>query len=165
MEFVDAMAGMLHANPALEGEGFRHDADCECADFACDLSHDGCRAGTRSAAHAGGDEDHVGTLEEFAKSISRFERRGPTPIGIRAAAEATRDLRSELDFDRRLVVTERLSVRIRGDELDATQTRLDHGVECVTAPPTDADDLDRGRLVRASLELQQLLSVFGTEFQ
>ena len=44
-----------------------------------------------------------------------------------------------------LVVAERLSVRVRGDELDAAETRRDHGVECVTAATTDADDLDRGR--------------------
>ena len=50
-------------------------------------------------------------------------------------------------LSRRQVVRERLRVRVRGDELDARQTRLDHGVQRVAAAAADTDDLDRGLLV------------------
>ena len=53
---------LLHPPPALEQERLGHDADRERADLPRHLRDDRRRAGAGAAAHAAGDEDHVGAL-------------------------------------------------------------------------------------------------------
>ena len=55
--------GAARALLALEDEGLGHDADRERAVFARELRDDRRRAGAGAAAHAGGDEHHVGALD------------------------------------------------------------------------------------------------------
>ena len=56
--------GLLAAARALEGERLGDDAHGERADLAGDARHDRRRAGAGAAAGAGGDEHHVGALEQ-----------------------------------------------------------------------------------------------------
>ena len=56
----EAELGAARALAAFEEERLRHDADGERALFARELRDDGRRAGAGAAAHAGGDEHHVG---------------------------------------------------------------------------------------------------------
>jgi hypothetical protein len=165
MEFVDSMSGVLHPDTTLEGEGLGYDGNRQRSDFASDFGNDWSRTGSRSAAHACGDEDHVGTLEEFAKSVACFERSGSTTVGIRATSQAASDLGAELDFRRCIVVGERLCVRVCGNEFDSAESRRDHCIERVSATTADSDHFDRGPLMRAAFEFKKLLSVFGTELQ
>ncbi len=92
-ELREAELGAARALPALEDEGLGHDADGERALFARELRDDRRRAGAGAAAHAGGDEDHVGAADELLDALHVFERRLATALGIRAGAEAARDAR------------------------------------------------------------------------
>ena len=56
----DALVGLPAALLALEAERLGDDADGERAAVARDLRDDRRRAGAGAAAHAGGDEHHVG---------------------------------------------------------------------------------------------------------
>lgn len=50
---------------ALEGERAGDHADRQGAERARDVGDDGCAAGAGAAAFSGGDEDHVGPLEDL----------------------------------------------------------------------------------------------------
>ena len=165
VQFLEAVACVLHPHATLERERLGHHADREGADFARDLGDDRSGPGSGSTAHPRGHEDHVGAFEQLAQPVAGFERRGATAIRIGAAAEAARDLRAELDLAHRFVVGQRLGIGIGGDELDASEARLDHGVECVAAAPTDTDHLDDGFLMRGTLELEQFLTVFRSQLE
>ena len=66
-EVGDAGLGLLHAVGAFEAEGLRHDGDGQDARVMRDLRDDGRCAGAGAAAHAGGDEDHIGALEHLGR--------------------------------------------------------------------------------------------------
>ena len=54
--------GFAHARHAFKGKRFGDDGDGEDAHVARDVGDDGCGAGTGTATHASGDEDHVGAV-------------------------------------------------------------------------------------------------------
>jgi hypothetical protein len=58
------------AAAALEGERARDDADGQRAELAGDLGDDRRAAGAGAAALAGGDEDHVGALEDLLDLVA-----------------------------------------------------------------------------------------------
>ena len=57
------------------------------------------RAGAGAAAHAGGDEDHVGALQQALDLVLLLEGRPVAELGVRAGAEAARDAAAEVDGD------------------------------------------------------------------
>ncbi len=65
LQFRDALLGRLHAAAAFEVERLGDDADGEDALLARRGGDDGRRTGAGAAAHAGGDEHHVGAVEEL----------------------------------------------------------------------------------------------------
>src|ERR1019366_7416040 len=65
LQVLDPGLGLHRAAAALEGEGAGDDADGERSPGPGDLGHDGRSAGPGPATLAGGDEDHVRTLERF----------------------------------------------------------------------------------------------------
>ena len=71
-ELGDAGFGRLDAARAFEGEGAGDHANGQRADFLGDLRHDRRAAGAGAAAHAGGDEDHVGAFEHLVQLFGRF---------------------------------------------------------------------------------------------
>jgi hypothetical protein len=133
-------------------------ADRQRAALACDLRHDrrGARAG--AAAEARRHEHHVGAREELAQPLAHLERGRPALVGVGAAAEAAGHLAAELELERRVIVAERLGVRVGGDELDALEARDDHVVQRVAAASPDADDLDDGLMRGSSIELEEVVA-------
>ena len=93
--------GVAHAAPALEAERLGHDADRQRALVARDLRDDRRRAGAGAAAHAGGDEHHVGALQRLRDALDVFERGLAPDLGLRAGAEAARESAAELRSSRR----------------------------------------------------------------
>mgnify|MGYP003693715847 CR=1 FL=1 len=69
VQFGDAGLGGAHAALALEVERLGHHADGEDAHFARGLGDDGRSTGAGAAAHAGGDEHHVGAGEMIAEFV------------------------------------------------------------------------------------------------
>jgi hypothetical protein len=77
-----------HAVAALEGEGLGHHADRQDAALAGRLGDDRGSAGAGAAAHAGGDEDHVGAIEVLGDLQRRFFGRAHPDFRVGAGAEA-----------------------------------------------------------------------------
>ena len=92
-------SALLHAPRALERERLGDDADRERALVARDLRDDRRRAGAGAAAHAGGDEHHVGALQRLGDALRVLERRLAADLGVGARAEALGEVRAELDLD------------------------------------------------------------------
>ena len=86
-ELLDALQRDLHAPAALERERLGHDRDREDAHLLRELRDDrrGARAG--AAAHAGGDEHHVGAVQHLADALAVLERGLAPDFRIRARAE------------------------------------------------------------------------------
>ena len=80
--------GLVRATAALEGEGTRDDADGQRAELAGDPRDDGRPAGAGAAALAGGDEDHVGPLEDLLDLLLVVLRGAAADLGVGAGAEA-----------------------------------------------------------------------------
>jgi hypothetical protein len=66
----------------------------------------------------------------------------PSDVWIGARAQSLRELAADLHFHARLVVIQRLHVRVGDDELDAPEADFYHAVHGVAAAAADADDLD-----------------------
>ena len=145
-EHRQADLGAACALASLEEEGLGDDADGQGPLLARDLRDDGCGTGSRSTAHAGGDEDHVGSAQELLDALDVFQRRLASLVGIRTCAETARDVRTDGELGRGGVRVERLSVGVDDDELDPFEAEVDHRVHGVAAGAADADDLD-ARLV------------------
>ena len=140
---VDALIGLVAAGATLERERLGDDAHRQRADLlAGDLGDDGRRARSGSAALAGRDEHHVRLGERLADLRATFLGRLAAHFGVRAGAQAARELFADVD---RLVGVrheQSLSIRVHGDELDSSHARFDHAVHGIRAAATDADDLD-----------------------
>ena len=87
-ELVDALFGVVHALPALEGERLGHHADGQRAQLLGDAGDNRRGAGAGAAAHAGGDEHHVGTLDELVDQLGALLGRPRTDLGLAARPEA-----------------------------------------------------------------------------
>ena len=102
----------------------------------------GRRPGAGAAAHAGGDEHHVGAGEMIADLVDDFLGRRRADVRLRTGAEALRDLRAHLDDALRLRHRQRLRVGVGDDEIDPLQPGGDHVVDGVAAGAADAENGD-----------------------
>ena len=72
------------------------------------------RAGSRAAAQAGGDEYHVGALQQFDDFVGVFKRGLAADLGVESVRRAPGDARAELQLVGRQAGGERLEVGIHG---------------------------------------------------
>jgi hypothetical protein len=84
-QFGDALHGDLVASLALEFERKSHDGDCKRSDFLRDLREDRGSPGACAAAHSGGDENHIGTFEQFTDLFDVLGRRFRADFGFAPA--------------------------------------------------------------------------------
>ena len=138
----DTGLGLRRSTLALELERLGHDTDGQRADRLRDARDDRRAAGSRAAAFAGGHEHHVGAGQGLFDLFRVVFRGAATDLGIRAGAEATGDLATDVEFDVGVAHQERLGVSVDGDEFDSAKAELDHPVDGVDASATDADHLD-----------------------
>ena len=127
---------------ALEGERSGDDADGQCAQLAGDARHDRRAAGAGAAALAGGDEDHVGPLEDLLDLLRVVLGGLAADLRVGPGAEPAGELTPDVELDVGVAHEQRLRVGVDGDELDAAQPDLDHPVDGVDAAAADPDDLD-----------------------
>ena len=114
---------------------------------AGDPGHDRRAAGAGAAALAGGDEDHVGALEDLLDLVGVVLGRLAADLGVGAGAEAAGQLAADVELHVGVAHEQRLRVGVDGDELDALEPDLDHPVDGVDAAAADADDLDDREVV------------------
>jgi hypothetical protein len=140
-EFLDAGVGDALAL-AFEAERPRDDGNRENAHRLRNVRDDGRRTGARAAAHAGGDEEHVGAGDHFGDAVAVLHRRVAADLGLGARAEAARERGPELQLRTRGRALERLRVGVGADELHAREPAVDHVLDGIAAAAADADDLD-----------------------
>ena len=151
LQLGDADVGLGRALATLEAERPRDDADRERPEVAGDLGDDGRAAGAGAAALAGGDEHHVGALQDLLDLVGVLVGGALADDGVRAGAEPAGGLTSDVELHLGVGHQEGLRVGVDGDELDAPEACLDHPVHRVDAAPADADHLDDGEVVLGSI--------------
>ena len=129
---------MLHPVLALEVEGLGDDADRQDALLAGGAGDHRCGAGAGAAAHAGGDEHHVGAADLLDDLLQGFFGGDAADVRPRAGAEALGDGDAELDAAFGAGLRQRLRVGVGDDELDALQRRADHVVDGIAAGAADS---------------------------
>ena len=107
----------------------------------------GRAAGAGAAALAGGDEHHVGALEDLLDLLAVLLGGLAADLGVAAGAEAAGQLAADVELHVGVAHQQRLGVGVDGDELDALQPGVDHPVDGVDAAAADADDLDDRQVV------------------
>jgi hypothetical protein len=140
---------------ALEAERLGHDADGQRAELAGDARDDRRGAGARAAALAGRDEHHVRALDRVLQLVAALGRRGLPHLGVRPCTEAARRLCADVDLHVRVDDEERLGVRVRRDEVNAAEARVDHAVDRVRSAAADPDDLDHCQVIACLIAYAQ----------
>ena len=107
------------------------------------VGHDGSRAGARAAAHAGGDEHHVGVLQHLGDLSAALLSGLAAHLGIGAGTLSAGELLAQLDLISSGRVVQKGFISIGGDEVDALHPSLHHAVDDVVSAAAHADDLDR----------------------
>ena len=102
----------------------------------------GRSAGSGAAAHARGDEHHVGPGQVLENLVDRFLGGAAADLGLGARAQTLGEFRTELNLAVRLRLVQRLGVGVRHDEADAFELGRDHVVDGVAAGPADAEHSD-----------------------
>ena len=156
--------GVDRALTAFKKEGLGHDADGQDPHLFGDLRDNGRCARAGTAAHAGGDKDHIGTLQIMHDLLAALFRRTTADFGIRARAETARDLLADLDLLIGFGEVQDMAVGVDRDKLHALQTGLDHSVHGVVARgAADADDLDLRRLIHSKIKFQHVVFLLPDE--
>ena len=143
----DAGLGLVGAAATLEGERTGHDTDGERAQALGDPRDDGGTTGAGATTLAGGDEDHVGPLEDLLDLLGVVLGGALADLGVGAGAEPAGELTADVELDVGVAHQQRLRVGVDRDELDALEADLDHPVDGVDTAAADADDLDDGEVV------------------
>jgi len=139
---ADPRLGDLHPASALKVEGLGDDADGEDAHLARGPCDHRSGAGARAAAHAGGDEHHVGAGEVIADFLERLFGGGLADLGLRARAEPLGHLQAHLNDALGAGGGQRLRVGVGDDEVDSGEAGDDHVVDRVPARAAHAANDD-----------------------
>ena len=136
--------GIFHARAAFELEGLGHHAHGQDAHLFGHLGDDGSGAGSGAAAHAGGDEEHVGAFQRNADVGFGLLGGQFALVGTAARAQAAL---AQLDAAVCAAAVECLGIGVGANELHPVDRGLDHVLNCVTSTAAHANDLDQGALV------------------
>ena len=154
VELVDAAQRLLEALLALERERTGDNADRQDAHLAGDLRHDRSRARAGAAAHAGGDEYHVGVLQRRSDLVLALLRCLAADLRVCARALALGQLFADLDLGAGLREIQRLHIRVDRNKFNALHAALDHAVDRIAAAAADADDFDINYIIQALFKLK-----------
>jgi len=166
LELLKPLLGGLAALVALEEEGLGDDGHRQGLHLPSDVGDHRRRAGAGAATHAGGDEDHVGALEELGDLVARLGGGLPASLRVGAGAQPAGQLLPDLQPHRRAIRRQRLDVGVEGDEVHPLQARRDHRVDRVAPRSADADDADPGGLFALLLEfIHETLWELGVSLQ
>jgi hypothetical protein len=134
-----------HTDAVLEIEGLGHHRNGQDAHFLGDLGHHRRRTGTRTTAHAGRDEAHVGTFEGRGDRIAGLL--GRSAAGFRLGAGTQTGL-AELDLGLGQTAGQRLGIGVGDDEIHPLHTFADHVIDGVATRATHTNHLDVGATAR-----------------
>ena len=142
-ELGDAVLGDLHALLAFERKRLGDDRDRQRAGLARELRDHRRGAGAGAAAHAGGQKDEIGAVEDHREIFARRFGRLASERRVRAGAQTARLAAADVHAVLGQRAAQRLNVGVDREEIHAGQTGRDHPIDGVAAAAADADDLDR----------------------
>ena len=142
LQLFDALFGQTHAASTFKMERLGNNADRQDALVAGSLCNDRSRTGARAAAHAGGDEAHVGAVQVVDDFIDALFGSSAADFRLRSGAETFGDVDAELDHPVGLRHRQGLRVSVGDDEIDALQTCRDHVIDSVTATAANTENGD-----------------------
>ena len=151
-QLLDALLRLGHAAAALKAEGLRHHTHGEDTGLPRDLRHHRGCAGAGAAAHARGDEHHVGVLQRLGHLVAALLGRLASHVGVGACALAAGELLTDLNFIGSAGSIQRLLVRIHGHKIHALRAAAYHAVDHIVAAAAYAHDLDADNIFRACLQ-------------
>ncbi len=157
-QLLDALERDLHAAAALERERLGDHGHGQDAHLLGQLRDHRRGAGAGAAAHAGGDEHHVGAFHRVHQALAVLQRGLAADLGVGARAQALGDVVAQLQLQLGAAVLDRLRVGVGGDELHAIDVVADHVGDRVATAAADADDLDHriGRHVLDQFEVRHV---------
>ena len=133
----------LNGSPtSLESERPCDDTNGERTERTGDLSDDRCGTGTGSSTLAGGDEDHVGSPEGIFDLVPVLLGRLSANLRIGAGTEAARRIPADVELHVGIGHQQSLCIGVDRNELDATDTEIDHPVDSVDSSAADANHFD-----------------------
>ena len=103
------------------------------------IGHDGRCAGAGAAAHTGGDEHHVGSLQRLGNQGSGFLGGFLADIGLGACAHAAGQLLANLNFILADRFVEILLIGVDNDEIHAAHTGFNHSINNIVAGTADTN--------------------------
>ena len=141
-QVFDALLRLRHALASLKAEGLCHHAHGEDALLSGSLRHHRSSAGAGAAAHAGGDEHHVGVLQRLGQLVAALLGGLAPHLGVGACALAAGELLADLDLIACRRRIQRLLICVHGHKIDALDAVFDHAIDYIIAAAAYADDLD-----------------------
>ncbi|CAI8797684.1 hypothetical protein EMIT043CA1_10187 [Pseudomonas brassicacearum] len=139
---TDTFVGDLHTLAAFERERTSHHRNGEDPHFLGHFGDDRRRTSTGAAAHARGDEHHVGALQDFCDALTVFKSGLTTDFRVGAGAQAFGHASAQLQDGPRADGFQRLGISVGADEFNAFNVALDHVVDSVAAATADTDYFD-----------------------
>ncbi|CAI8959447.1 hypothetical protein EMIT0194P_50105 [Pseudomonas serbica] len=139
---ANAFIGDLHALAAFERERTSHHRNGENPHFLGHFGNDRRSTGTGTAAHASGDEHHVGALQDFGNALTIFESGLTTYFRVGTSAQTFGHAGTQLQDGPRANALERLGISVGADEFDAFNVALDHVIHGVAAATAYTDNFN-----------------------
>ena len=148
LEALNALLGGPGPPQALECERRGDDADGQRVRLLDDAGEYRRRAGTRAAAHAGRDEDHVRVAHGVVQLVAALFGGARADLRIAPDTLAAGELVPDADPQRHVAVHQRLVVRVEHQVFDTRHPVPEHPGDRVRPSAPDSYDLDLRRSVR-----------------
>ena len=116
------------------------------------FGHDRCSAGAGAAAHASGDEHHLGTFQCIGDLILAFLRCTLADLRVSTSAAALGQLCAKLNLLGSLGVDQCLLVGIHCYKFNAIQASFNHAVHSIAAAAANTDNLNVGYILHLFIE-------------
>ena len=136
------LSAIDHALAAFHIKRLGHHCNRQNAELLGNLRHDGRRTGAGTTPHAGGDEQHIGTFDDFEDTIPIFHRGLPPDIRICAGTQAFRDIAANLQCRPNSGGVQCLRIRVGANKIDTFDAAVHHMRDSVAAAAAHTDDFD-----------------------
>ena len=138
-QLCNALFRIAHSFLAFKIEGLCHNADRQDAQLLGNGRNAGSRTCACAAAHACGNEHHIGTTQCLRDIILCFIHGALTDFRVAACAQTLCQLFANLDFRCGFGFRQSLSVCIDGNEFHPIQAVFNHSIYCVVAAAANTD--------------------------
>ena len=148
----NTLFGHAHLALALKGKGLGDNTNGQDAQVMGRFGHDRCSAGAGAAAHASGDEHHLGTFQCIGDLILAFLRCTLADLRVSTSAAALGQLCAKLNLLGSLGVDQCLLVGIHCYKFNAIQASFNHAVHSIAAAAANTDNLNVGYILHLFIE-------------